>query len=640
MKLTLHIGTQKTGSSALQSFLALNSDLLAEYDILYPKHPSFSSARKGEVTSGNLPSEVNGWIDYIGKLPKGRSEHILFSNEVLFNYIFSSHENFVSLHKKYDLTLIMYVRNPLDHLFSSYGQHVKRHGETKKISSWLHNSQYIDKVAQVIKSCKDNEINLHIINYSKKKDAIEKSFCNVLLGEKSDKFLQSAQFAQKKTINRSLARVEYEIQREFNKHIGAESFKFISDFLVNNLPDVKAEKEYIEEDVLVRFIEKHKEKVAYINTFLDKGEELELDIPKDIKPQAGKFEISSKQIAVLADSISQQIIKSNAPTLVDSDADFLRDIALKFENQSSLTLEDAHYLMKLAHKTRPTGPVINEKYNKYRAALSVSDKSEYQNLQEKNNLSVASLNNQADLNSQLELLRSKFNSMHKALCYSGAFKVRDIGDYAAQLSPVEFIDKSASETLIVFGGMASKPSMPPKEFFATLSGKNLNIIFVKDFQQCWYQNGLMGLSDDIETTVEYLKSLIPRQTEKLTCLGTSAGGYASIRFGVSLKADRILSFSPQTKIDNAIFNRFKSLDSRMKEVSFSNTADFDLSLFLSNEDYIGKIELFYGEYNKSDRDAAQNVAKFVTLCPCPTNDHNIASFMKSNGDLDLILESI
>jgi len=85
MKLTLHIGTQKTGSSALQSFLALNSDLLADYGILYPEHSSFSSAKMGEVSSGNLPSGPNDWVNYIEKLQKKEFKHILFSNEVLFN---------------------------------------------------------------------------------------------------------------------------------------------------------------------------------------------------------------------------------------------------------------------------------------------------------------------------------------------------------------------------------------------------------------------------------------------------------------------------------------------------------------------------------------------------------------------------
>jgi len=58
MNLYLHIGHGKTGSSALQSFLALNSNLLENYRIEYPEHASFENAINGKISSGNLPLGV------------------------------------------------------------------------------------------------------------------------------------------------------------------------------------------------------------------------------------------------------------------------------------------------------------------------------------------------------------------------------------------------------------------------------------------------------------------------------------------------------------------------------------------------------------------------------------------------------
>jgi len=58
LKLTLHIGHGKTGTSALQSFLALNENLLLEYGICYPKNYTFDAAKKGYISSGNL--EITG----------------------------------------------------------------------------------------------------------------------------------------------------------------------------------------------------------------------------------------------------------------------------------------------------------------------------------------------------------------------------------------------------------------------------------------------------------------------------------------------------------------------------------------------------------------------------------------------------
>ncbi len=62
--LYLHIGHGKTGSSSLQTFLALNKDNLKEYGIFYPEHVSFSNAEKGFITSGNLTLD-NNWVKYI-----------------------------------------------------------------------------------------------------------------------------------------------------------------------------------------------------------------------------------------------------------------------------------------------------------------------------------------------------------------------------------------------------------------------------------------------------------------------------------------------------------------------------------------------------------------------------------------------
>ena len=54
-EMILHIGLGKCGSSSLQSFFALNNEILSSLGINYPvlERDSFEKARKGEVTAGN-----------------------------------------------------------------------------------------------------------------------------------------------------------------------------------------------------------------------------------------------------------------------------------------------------------------------------------------------------------------------------------------------------------------------------------------------------------------------------------------------------------------------------------------------------------------------------------------------------------
>ncbi|MCC4288865.1 hypothetical protein [Vreelandella aquamarina] len=371
MNLILHIGHGKTGSSALQSFLALNSDILKKYNIDYPPHASFQNAKKGFISSGNLPLVDNFWDEYINKKAlSSTADSLLFSNESLIHKILSHPEKIEALNEKYKLILVMYVRNPLDHIFSSYGQQVKRHGQTLSMSEWVDNYQVLDKVSEVIRVSEKYNINLQLINYSTI-DKIEESFFSSVFPNQYINFFAEAKLPETKTINRSLSRVEYEIQREFNRHLGSKSAAFVSDYLVNNAPDVKSEKEYIEESVLQGFIAKNEDKVKFINTYLDDNNQLSIEKPADIKPYNDTFEISSKQISVLAEGISKQINRTSNARLENNDADSLRDIALKFENKKPITIEDAYYLMSLAHKARPEGPIINKKLQDFESLVKV-----------------------------------------------------------------------------------------------------------------------------------------------------------------------------------------------------------------------------------------------------------------------------
>ncbi|MGE6580260.1 hypothetical protein ACQKD0_04400 [Vreelandella aquamarina] len=365
MNLILHIGHGKTGSSALQSFLALNSDILKKYNIDYPPHASFQNAKKGFISSGNLPLVDNFWDEYINKKAlSSTADSLLFSNESLIHKILSHPEKIEALNEKYKLILVMYVRNPLDHIFSSYGQQVKRHGQTLSMSEWIDDYQVLDKVSELINICEKKHIKIKLINYSSIDKIEESFFSNVFPAQYKDLFLE-AKVPETKTINRSLSRVEYEIQREFNRHLGSKSAAFVSDYLVNNAPDVKSEKEYIEENVLQEFIAKNQDKIKFINKFLDEENQLSIEKPGDIKPHSDTFEISAKQISVLAEGISKHFNRTSNARLENNDADYLRDIALKIENKKTLTIEDAYYLMSLAHKARPEGPFIKSKLDHY-----------------------------------------------------------------------------------------------------------------------------------------------------------------------------------------------------------------------------------------------------------------------------------
>jgi tetratricopeptide (TPR) repeat protein len=241
------------------------------------------------------------------------------------------------------------------------------------------------------------------------------------------------------------------------------------------------------------------------------------------------------------------------------------------------------------------------------------------------------------LENRLFLLNDKINSIHEALVALGVFETGRTDAVFSGVSPVEIVNKKATKTLIAFGGMALGLSMPPKEFFHSLVDKDLNIIFVKDFKQCWYQKGLLGITNDIESTVEYLKGILPKTTGKLITLGASAGGYAAIRFGVALNADRVLAFSPQTLIDKETVRVFAK--NYLRDMAFDQI-DLDLKKVIERYDSKAAIEVYYGSENRRDRMAVKHIKDHVKAIAYATDTHLLASYLKEKGLLQQIIASI
>jgi len=232
------------------------------------------------------------------------------------------------------------------------------------------------------------------------------------------------------------------------------------------------------------------------------------------------------------------------------------------------------------------------------------------------------------LENKLFLLNDKINSLHEALNSLDVFEMKNIDDVSSRMLPVETINKNSTKTLIAFGGMTQGLSMPPKEFFKSLVHKDINIIFVKDFKQCWYQKGLLGKTSDVENSIEYLKNIIPKTTENLVALGASAGGYAAIRFGIALNADRILAFSPQTFIDEETARVFSK--SCLRDMIFDNI-DLDLKKTLDKYNPKSKIEVYYAGDNYRDKIAVDHIKDYIKEYSYETDTHLLASYLKEKG---------
>lgn len=153
-RIILHIGANKTGSSALQCGFARYRRELREAGVFYPGHPGIERSASGGFSSGNADdirafliarfrppdfSEDAFFAELRRRLDAGSVPTILFSNEGLHNADperLQILRDFLKGHCDH-IDIYYYVRNFLDHAYSCYVQDVKMGRESGRLDTFL-----------------------------------------------------------------------------------------------------------------------------------------------------------------------------------------------------------------------------------------------------------------------------------------------------------------------------------------------------------------------------------------------------------------------------------------------------------------------------------------------------------------------
>ena len=131
-KLILHIGTPKTGTTAIQKFLYDNQELLKEQGYSYPKiqdlvFPSNNgSPLRNYVKQGIPDTELFGWKEFWNNTRHElNSNHVIISYEEIFCY--NVHQFISAVKKEYDnIKVIVYLRRQDRYMETIWNQCIKR----------------------------------------------------------------------------------------------------------------------------------------------------------------------------------------------------------------------------------------------------------------------------------------------------------------------------------------------------------------------------------------------------------------------------------------------------------------------------------------------------------------------------------
>lgn len=212
------------------------------------------------------------------------------------------------------------------------------------------------------------------------------------------------------------------------------------------------------------------------------------------------------------------------------------------------------------------------------------------------------------------------------------------------------IEKNNSEFLLVsFGGINQGLGIPVFEFFNSLKLLGFDKIFLRDFNQMWYQKGVDSNINDLLLLKEFIKHEINLKSyKKIVFLGNSMGGYAAILFGIMINVDEVISFAPQTFIDKT--NRLKHLDFRwfkqIKKIHSSKNKHhifFNLKHFLNNNsNYKTNINIYFSNKHRLDRLHAKHIKnlKNVSLNSYEVGGHSVIKTLRDSGELQTILTNL
>jgi hypothetical protein len=212
---------------------------------------------------------------------------------------------------------------------------------------------------------------------------------------------------------------------------------------------------------------------------------------------------------------------------------------------------------------------------------------------------------------------------------------------------VEF-NNDIKPLIITFAGLYGGISQPLFEFKNFLL-KNIDchVIFIRDTNQLWYNNGAIGLGTNINELKNNIQEIINKiNYSTIITIGGSMGGYAALLFGSLLPVNGIIAFGPQTFIDK--YNRKKYKDfrwrSKIKNLYNNNNNNnnnhhtyYDLSK-LSFQNI--NVKIIYGYDSVLDKKHAKRMKNKNIIVTGECGGHGIVKNLRDNGKLLKIIDNM
>ena len=280
-KIILHIGSGKTGTSALQVAFARNSGVLRREGVVYPESPSNGQARQGLVTSGNamlMAKQLNPRLQYGGnpenflrnfekQMRESFDNNLLYSSEFLSYFQEKKLEELINIADRlgFSILIVFYIRSIAGHAYSVYSQAVKRGKYINKFSEFI--QKYKNNFLEIIQKSERvvSRKNLVLRNFDNVRRDVFRDFVENVLGIN----YEASGFRETPKVNRSLDFFETEFVRCMNSWFKFDyQSVFTSDSLIYANPELPV-RTIISQEEKEFFEQTYGETVNFINKYMN-----------------------------------------------------------------------------------------------------------------------------------------------------------------------------------------------------------------------------------------------------------------------------------------------------------------------------------------------------------------------------------
>ena len=380
-KLFLHIGHGKTGTSAIQSSLAIASDNLRGKGINYPIGSTLRDrASRLEITSGNWePKPDTSLSDQLLSIAEQNQDDsaIILSSESLFWLIPELIKNKSQWENQLDLHIILAVREIEEMLSSEYQQRVKRHGDAMPLEQFIRARHFVsshhEKAAEVIGLMSQENITNTIINYSQHKKDISQVIFKLIGAEE----LYPAEQMSGAIINRSLSAKELEIlitinALYYNKYPWISTK--ISDALIKKQPKIEAQQCKISRQQLEKIYERNDHYLKTINACLESCEQLtsasSLNQRKDQVNSTQQAQKIRQEEAISVNLIGDALLKAFTNESKGKLSNDTVDAIIALSQSGTVSKATEVELLEVAKDNRPQGQKLAKLLERAKKELS------------------------------------------------------------------------------------------------------------------------------------------------------------------------------------------------------------------------------------------------------------------------------